>query len=103
MQQKVRVFNDNMPCHNKQMPTYARILDTQSELGELAKEYLKSTSYGTKKFQIENNFKMEYGDVLYCLLSLANELNIDADECLDLAIEKYKKRIVEKKSMGSGR
>ena len=97
MQQKVKEFNENRNCHKKPMPVYARMLDTQSEIGELAKEYLKNSCYGTGEFVLTKDFKIEFGDVLYCLLSLANELNVSAGECLDLAIEKYQKRIEEKK------
>ena len=101
MQNKVKDFNENKNCHMEPMPVHARILDTQSEMGELAKEYLYCSGYGTDEFVLSNDFKMEYGDVLYCLLSLANELNISADECLDMAIAKYQERIDKKKNMGS--
>lgn len=102
MQNKVKIFNDNKGCHKKPMPIYARILDTQSELGELAKEYLKNSKYGTENFVLTKDFEMEYGDVLYCFLSLANEIDINADECLDMAIQKYQKRIKNSQTMGSG-
>ena len=46
---------------------------------------------------------MEYGDVLYSMLSLANELNINAEKSIDMVLEKYQKRIDNKKDMGSGR
>lgn len=101
MQQKVQEFNKNMSCHKKTMPIYARLLDIQSEIGELSKEYLKSTKYGTENFSLSNDFKLEYGDVIYSLLSLANETNIDANECLTMAIEKYKNRLVKNNNMGS--
>lgn len=101
MQDKVKKFNQNKGVHEKPMPVNARLLDISSELGELNKEYLKSSSYGTKKFLMSENFKMEFGDVLYSLLSLANETNIDANECLDMALNKYNDRIKNKKSMGS--
>ena len=32
---------------------YTRLLDIKSEIGELAKEYLKSSNYGTKTFENE--------------------------------------------------
>lgn len=83
------------------MPIYARLLDIQSELGELAKEYLKHSKYGTADFSLEENFEMEFGDVLYSLLTLADELEIDAKECLGKAISKYEERIAKKNSMGS--
>ena len=101
MQKKVKEFNENRQFHKKPMPAFARLLDTQSELGELSKEYLKNTKYGTKDFEMTNDFLMEYGDVLYCLLSLANELEIDAEACLDKVIQKYKQRLDKKQSMGS--
>lgn len=103
MQKKVQEFNKNMPCHEKPMPVHARILDIQSELGELAKEYLKNSKYGTQNFDLTEDFKLEYGDVLYSLLSLGNEVGLNAEEELDKVLEKYKKRIIDKNSMGSGR
>ena len=103
MQKKVQEFNKNMPCQEKPMPIHARILDIQSELGELAKEYLKNSKYGTQNFDLTEDFKLEYGDVLYSLLSLGNEVGLNAEEELDKVLEKYKKRIIDKNSMGSGR
>ena len=103
MQEKVREFNNNMPCHKNPMPTWARVADIQSELGELNKEVLKASNYGTKEFELNEEFVMEFGDCLYSLMSLANELNIDANEALDKVLAKYKKRIDANSSMGSGR
>ena len=102
MQNKVSTFNNERNCHLKPMPAYARLLDIQSELGELCKEYLKGTKYGTQELELHEDFKLEFGDVLYSLLSLADELEIDADECLDKVIAKYKARINEHSSMDSG-
>ena len=102
MQKIVEDFNRAKSAHKKQMPIYARLLDTQSELGELSKEYLKASKYGTVDFSMNEKFKDEFGDTLYCLLSLACEANLDAKECLQMAIEKYRKRIEKKNSMGSG-
>ena len=83
------------------MAVAARLLDTQSELGELAKTYLENTQYGTTDFVIDDAFKLEFGDVLYCLFSLADELHLDAAECLHLALQKYQTRLNQKQSMGS--
>lgn len=101
MQEKVKNFNQKKNCHLNPMPAHARILDIQSELGELAKEYLKNSKYGTENFKLTDDFEMEFGDCLYALLSLADELNIDAEKCLDKAISKYEERILKKISMGS--
>lgn len=103
MQNKVKNFNDNRTCHKTPMPIYARILDIESEVGELAKEYLKGSKYGTQEFELKDDFKEEYGDVLYALVSLAVEVGINAEECLDIAINKLKLRIEKNNSMGSGK
>ena len=79
MQEKVKNFNDNLSIHKTPMPVSARLLDISSELGELNKEFLKATKYGTQNFEVTEDFILEYGDVLYALLSLANETNIDTN------------------------
>ena len=101
MQDKVKQFNKSMPCHKKPMPITARMADVLSEMGELSKEILKSTKYGTKDFVATDEFVMEFGDVMYSLLSLASESGISAEIALDLVLEKYVKRIEDKGSMGS--
>ena len=103
MQNKVKNFNDNRTCHKKLMPPFARILNIQSEMGELAKEYLKNSRYGTQQFDLKDGFKEEYGDVLYALISLANELGISCEECLDITLNKLQARMVENNSMESGK
>ena len=101
MQTKVRNFNQKRNCHLEPMETSARLMDIQSEIGELAKEYLKGSNYGSKNFELTEDFEMELGDVIYSLLSLADELNINAEDCLNKVIKKYEDRINRKKSMGS--
>lgn len=103
MQNKVKDFNENRTCHKKEMPVYARILDIESEIGELAKEYLKHSKYGTSEFILTDSFKDEFGDVLYSLLSLANELNFESEECLDIVLAKLKDRMEKNNNLGSGR
>ena len=103
MQNKVKNFNENRTCHKQPMPAYVRILDIESEIGELAKEYLENSKYGMQEFALTDSFKEEYGDVLYAILSLADELNINSEECLDVVLSKLEKRMQNKKSMGSGR
>ena len=102
MQNLVKDFNENKMCHREKMPESARVLDVQSELGELSKEILKATKYGTKEFVVTEDFEMEYGDVLYSLLSLAVETGIDSEECLKKVLKKYQNRIDSRNSMGSG-
>ena len=78
-------------------------MDIESEIGELAKEYLKASKYGTQKFEMTDDFKEEFGDVLYAMLSLSNEVGLSAEECLDIALNKMKNRMEKNKTLGSGR
>ena len=78
-------------------------LDMVSEIGELAKEILKYTDYGKAPSKIPEETKTEIGDVFYSLIALANSLNIDLEEALELVLKKYEKRIKEKGSTESGR
>lgn len=103
MQNKVKEFNDKRVCHQKPMSVYARILDIESEMGELSKEYLKNSKYGLEDFALTEEFKEEFGDVLYAVMSLANEVKIDAEECLDIALNKLKCRMDKSKTFGSGK
>ncbi len=101
MQKKVKEFNEALTCHKKRMPESARLLSVVSECGELAKTLLKNSRYGTQDLVITDDFKMEFGDILYNLLSLANEIGIDADVCLNMALEKYKARQQIKNDLSS--
>ena len=56
----------------------ARMLDLSSEVGELAKEVLKSTAYGTR-----------LGDCLFSLLCLSQCLGLEGEAALGKALEKY--------------
>lgn len=103
MQEKVSIFNKNSGRENIPLAVADRLLDTQSELGELAKEYLKNTNYGKDKFKSSLDFELEYGDVMYSLLTLANETGLEAEKCLEKALEKYQLRMKNKNNMGSGR
>ena len=103
MQNLVKDFNDKKSCHREPMPVYARLMDIESEIGELEKEYLKSSNYGTKEFEVTDDFKEEFGEVVYAILSLSNELGISAEECLKISLEKMKKRMEKTNSFGSDR
>lgn len=104
VQNKVKKFNIKVKkFHKTIMPLSSRLLDVQSEIGELNKEYLKLSRYGTKNFIKNDDFKMEFGDVLYSLLSLAEEAKINADECLQISLNKMEKRLETKQNLSSGK
>lgn len=69
------------------------VLDLVSEIGEVAKEILKSTSYGRTPPQKREELKNEVGDALYSLINLANSNEIDLEEAVNRVLEKYEKRL----------
>lgn len=90
LQQKVKDF-----CNERKLnsPIEYRMLDLTSEIGELSKEVLIMTDYGSKPLTYRTEFKSEFGDVLYSLLTVANYFSIDIDEALNETLSKYEKRI----------
>jgi len=78
-----------------------RILDLASEVGELSKEVLKGSDYGTKPFQRTKEWYSELGDVLFSLICIANVSNTNLEECLCDAMAKYDKRFADTGDIGS--
>ena len=98
LQNKVQsFFQDN----NLELSVEHRVVDLMSEVGELSKEILLSTSYGKSEFKSTDNLKNELGDVFYSLIVLANYFDIDMEEILDQTLAKYSKRMKEKSDLGS--
>ena len=98
LQKKVQdFFQDN----NLELSVEHRVVDLMSEVGELSKEILLSTSYGKSEFKSTDNLKNELGDVFYSLIVLANYFDIDMEEILDQTLVKYSKRMKEKSDLGS--
>jgi NTP pyrophosphatase (non-canonical NTP hydrolase) len=97
IQQKIKDFCNE---HKMESPIEYRALDTMSELGELAKEMLKMSNYGRKPVEYSEELKLELGDVLFSLMTIANTLNIDLDDALRKVLDKYERRL-KKGSAGS--
>lgn len=88
--------------HDLELTPDHRLLDLQSEVGELAKELLTAQDYGDGEFAVTDDVVDEFGDVYYCLLALADELDIDAEAALAASVEKYENRLAETGDAGSG-
>lgn len=80
--------------NDMESPAEHRVLDTMSELGEVAKEMLKMSNYGRKPIEYREELKSELGDVLYSLITVANSFDIDLEDALHQVIEKYEKRLI---------
>lgn len=78
-----------------------RLLDLVSEVGEVAKDATKTAEYGESPEDLDVK-KDEIGDVLFSLLAVSNDLDIDAEEAFNDAIEKYEDRMNEEGDPGSG-
>ncbi len=90
LQKKVKDFCEE---HSLESPLEHRLLDTFSEMGEVAKEVLKMSNYGRDEFQFQDEVKGELGDALYSLITVANSLGVDLEKELEMVLEKYKKRM----------
>jgi NTP pyrophosphatase (non-canonical NTP hydrolase) len=97
LQTRIKAFTKN---HNLESPIEHRVLDTVSEIGEVAKEVLKMTDYGREEPQYRKELSSELGDVLYSLITIANTYDIDLEDSLENALKKYMKRL-ERGSAGS--
>tara|TARA_B000000532_G_scaffold228822_1_gene208776 strand:- start:186 stop:500 length:315 start_codon:yes stop_codon:yes gene_type:complete len=78
-----------------------RVLDVVSELGELSKEILKASNYGKSSYVANEKLKLEVGDVLFSLITVANSLDVNLDAALEAVLKKYEKRIEEGSTLDS--
>lgn len=76
-------------------------LDLMSELGEVAKELLLATAYGTTEPQYNKDLAGELGDTLYSLCMLATAAGIDLDIALTTTLNKYEARWQDSGQPGS--
>lgn len=96
--EKVSEFNAEYGVkHNPIM----QVLDIVSELGELSKEFLRETDYELGDLETTKEIETEIGDIFYSLISLANELDLDLENCLALVLEKYSRRFALKSDLSS--
>jgi NTP pyrophosphatase (non-canonical NTP hydrolase) len=99
-QERVATFVD---AHAMRASAESRALDLAAEVGEVAKEVLKSTRYGEEPFSPSDGWADEIADVFFALICLANTTGVDLDRALDGALAKYAARIVTSGEASSGR
>ena len=81
----------------------ARMLDLVSEVGEAAKELLKSTEYGQRPFQATAAWREELGDVYFALLCLADLTDVELSAALRQADFVLGQHLAQRGDAGSGR
>lgn len=90
-QKKVEEF---CATNKLESPAEYRLLDLVAEIGEVAKEVLKSTEYGRReKGKLSDKISEELGDALYSLISVANIYQVDLETALEKALAKYRLRL----------
>ena len=100
MQDQVAEF---VACHGLETGVAYRMLDVISEIGELSKELLKATGYGSGEFQPGERWEEELGDVLFSLICVANSTGVNLEQAVSKVLEKYRKRLASRQDAGSGR
>jgi NTP pyrophosphatase (non-canonical NTP hydrolase) len=98
-QETVLEFVDD---HHLEIEVPYRMLDLVSELGEVAKEVLKSSHYGITRFLPENKWENELGDLFFSLICLANSTGVNLEEALNNVLQKYEDRLIAREDAGSG-
>jgi len=88
--------------HHLEIEVPYRMLDLVSELGEVAKEVLKSSHYGITRFLPENKWEDELGDLFFSLICLANSTGVNLEEALNSVLQKYENRLIAKDNAGPG-
>lgn len=88
-------------ANDLEVPIEARLLDLVSEVGELSKEALKGSLYGSRPFQAAEGWPEELGDVFFALVCVANSTGVDLEAALTVVIEKYARRLASTGDCGS--
>lgn len=97
-QERVAAF---VAANDLDCPPAYRLLDLAAEVGELAADANATSSYGAEPgtLSVERD---ELGDVLFALLALGDDLDVDADAALEESLAKYEARLESTGRAGSG-
>jgi NTP pyrophosphatase (non-canonical NTP hydrolase) len=87
--------------HGLEATPEVRVLDLVSEVGEVAKEVLRSTGYGRVPFRPGKGWAEEVGDALFALVCVANAGGVDLEACFEGALKKYAARLEAHEDPGS--
>ena len=103
MEKRQREAAEFLRKHGLEAKEETRLLDLHSELGELSKELLKASDYGTRELMAGKAMEEELGDCVFSLLCLSEALGINADRAFERVLEKYKSRMEQTGQIGSGK
>jgi len=98
-----KIAKEAADLYSLECPVEIRFIDLASEVGELGKELLKMNNYGKTPRQLSPALSGEIGDVLFSLACIANTLEIDLEDAMKGAIEKYHARFAQTGDISSER
>lgn len=98
LQQRVDKF---LQQHRLEAAPEVRVLDLVSEVGEVAKEVLRSSAYGRSPFRPGEGWGEELGDALFALVCVANATGVDLEAGFEDAMAKYEARLEGRGDAGS--
>ena len=73
----------------------SRYIDLIAQAGDLGTALLGSSDYGLRELSVSEDIKEEAGNLLFSLLALLNDFDIDENEVLDQVIARYEERMKE--------
>lgn len=103
MRETQRTVAEFAESHGMSREPWVRFLDFSSEAGELSKELLKASKYGTRPPEPVPSMEEELGDCVFSLLCLADSLGLDALAALESSLRKYERRFQTTGKIGSGK
>lgn len=103
MRETQRTVAEFAESHGMSREPWVRFLDFSSEAGELSKELLKASKYGTRSVEPAPSMEEELGDCVFSLLCLADSLGLDALAALESSLRKYERRFQTTGKIGSGK
>ena len=92
MQEKVKQLVDR---YGLTASKESRYIDLISQAGDLGKALLGSSDYGLRELNTNEEIREEAGNLLFSLLALMNDFDIDENEVLDQVITRYEERMKE--------
>ena len=103
MEELQRKVKELVKKYDLETTSELRYIDLASEIGEVGKEILKGSNYGKREFEVTEELESELGDALFSLICLANGVDINLENALEIVLNKYEDRFSKKGDIGSGK
>ncbi len=94
-QSKIKKIVDEFDFRWSLYVQYIHLIEETAELGEAITVYKGDRKAGSGEAALADHadLKEEIGDLLFSILAIANELNINTEQALKLAYSRYKRKL----------